>query len=382
MRSSDFELDQSPHHRVSLWRGRPTMAPLRPLLAATSFITATFAGVAAVTLSAPNFFFAPGDGLLSGLLFHRTYLEENEAALDPITYLFFRCAAAESVTVCLAYFLRVLGSIDDDYKRAYARICLSIHVTMLPLCIQNVLDPTGVFVRTSFIWQSIFNATMVYLTYIALKHDESDVRKSRPTKLISRASSASLKYDEDTIETQRAANQITAVFIGCYALPAYLLPDEFYGPDGIYPLFHRTTNAYNELDPIEVFAMRVMASVISYGVLQNSYLSKHTPSLLNKMHCVTNMFLLHPIMEQARSNGEWSVRWTFAGFCALVLILRYVQFRAAGFFDTFGQPAATSCSSAPSLSSSRRIHRSPSSHQSQVELVRRSKSVQSAQLHM
>lgn len=339
------------------------MAPLCSLLAVTSFITATFAGVAAVTLSAPNFFFAPGDGLLSGLLFHRTYFDENEAALDPITYLFFRCAAAESVTVCLAYFLRVLGSIDDDYKRAYARICLSIHVTMLPLCIHNVLDPSGVFVRTSFIWQSIFNAVMVYLTYIALKHGDSDGRKCRPTKLISRASSASLKYDEDTIQTQQAANQITAVFIGCYALPAYLLPNEFYGPDGIYPLFHRTTNTYNELDPIEVFAMRVMASVISYGVLQNSYLTKHTPSLLNKMHCVTNMFLLHPIMEQARSNGEWSVRWTFAGFCALVLILRYVQFRAAGFFDTFGQPSSSSA--APW-----------SSHQSQVELVRRTKSAQ------
>lgn len=346
------------------------MAPRCPLLAVTSFITATIAGVAAVTLSAPNFFFAPGDGLLSGLLFHRTYFDENEAALDPITYLFFRCAAAESVTVCLAYFLRVLGSTDNDYKRAYARICLSIHVTMLPLCILNVLDPSGVFVRTSFFWQSIFNAAMVYLTYIALKHDESDGQKSRPTKLISRASSASLKYDEDTIETQRAANQI-----GCYALPAYLLPNEFYGPDGIYPLFHRTTNAYNELDPIEVFAMRVMASVISYGVLQNSYLTKHTPSLLNKMHCVTNMFLLHPIMEQARSNGEWSVRWTFAGFCALVLILRYVQFRAARFFDTFGQPAASS-SLAPWLSSSRRMHGSPSSHQSQVERVRRTKSAQ------
>lgn len=341
------------------------------LLAGTSFITAAFAGVAAVTLSAPNFFFGPREGVLSGLLFHRTYFTESETDLDPITYLFFRCAAAESVTVCLAYFLRVLGSKDDDYKRAYARICLSIHVTMLPLCIQNVFDPSGVFVRSSFIWQSIFNAAMVYLTYIALKkQDENRGYLGKPAKLISRASSASLKYDEDTIETQRAANQITAVFIGCYALPAYLLPNEFYGPDGIYPLFHRTTNEHGELDPIEVFAMRVMASVISYGVLQNSYLTKHTPSLLNKMHCVTNMFLLHPIMEQARSNGEWSVRWTFAGFCALVLILRYVQFRAAGFFDTIGQPAAASASL---LSSSKRTY---SSHQRQVELVRRTKSAQ------
>eukprot|EP00563_Minutocellus_polymorphus_P006813 CAMPEP_0181039124 /NCGR_PEP_ID=MMETSP1070-20121207/10298_1 /TAXON_ID=265543 /ORGANISM="Minutocellus polymorphus, Strain NH13" /LENGTH=348 /DNA_ID=CAMNT_0023116947 /DNA_START=84 /DNA_END=1129 /DNA_ORIENTATION=+ len=319
------------------------------LLAITSFTTAAFAGVAAVTLSAPNFFFGPGNGVLSGVLFRRTYFAKDETALDPITYLFLRCAAAESVTVCLAYFLRVLGSKDDDYKRAYARVCLSIHVTMLPLCLQNALDPSGVFVRISFVWQSIFNAAMIILTYTALKRDKSDRGGGKPTKLVSRSSSASLKYDEDTIETQRAANQITAVFIGCYALPAYLLPNEFYGPDGIYPLFHRTTNEFNELDPIEVFAMRVMASVISYGVLQNSYLTQHTPSLLNKMHCVTNMFLLHPIMEQARSNGEWSVRWTFGGFCALVLILRYVQFRAAGFFDTIGQPAAAAA--AASLSS-------------------------------
>ena len=341
----------------------PTMA--FSLLDITSFITAAFAGVSAVTLSAPNYFFGPGDGVLSGVLFRRTYFAEDETALDPITYLFFRCAAAESVTVCLAYFLRVLGSEDDDYKRAYARICLSIHVTMLPLCLQNaLLDQSGVFVRISFIWQSIFNAAMIVLTYTALRREKSGRGKGKHTKLVSRSSSASLKYDEDTIETQRAANQITAVFIGCYALPAYLLPNEFYGPDGIYPLFHRTTNESNELDPIEVFAMRVMSSIICYGVLQHSYLTQHTPSLLNKMHCVTNMFLLHPIMEQARSKGEWSVRWTFGGFCALVLILRYVQFRAAGFFDTIGQPAAAA--------SSRRIN----NYQKQVELVRRSKSAQ------
>lgn len=338
------------------------------LLALTSFTTAAFAGVAAVTLSAPNFFFGPGDGVLSGFLFRRTYFAEDETALDPITYLFFRCAAAESVTVCLAYFLRVMGSRDDDYQRAYARICLSIHATMLPLCMQNALDPSGVFVRTSFIWQSIFNATMVFLTYIALRREENTRCKS--VKLMSRTSSASLKYDEDTIETQRAANQITAVFIGCYALPAYLIPNKFYGPDGIYPLFHRTTNEFNELDPIEVFAMRVMASVIAYGVLQNKYLTTHTPSLLNKMHCVTNMFLLHPIMEQARSNGEWSVRWTFGGFCALVLILRYVQFRAAGFFDSIGQPAASAASLHVPVSSRRMCN---PCNQKQVELVRKTK---------
>jgi hypothetical protein len=58
------------------------------LLDITSFITAAFAGVSAVTLSAPNYFFGPGNGVLSGVLFRRTYFAEDETALDPITYLF------------------------------------------------------------------------------------------------------------------------------------------------------------------------------------------------------------------------------------------------------------------------------------------------------
>jgi len=328
------------------------------LLDITNIVTASFAGVAAITFSAPNHFFSPYDGLLP-VLFHRTYYDDSRS-LDPITYLFFRCAAAESATVCLAYFLRVLGSFDDEYKLAYSRICFCIHFTMLPLCIQNALDTSGIFVRSSFVWQAAFNATMIFLIWIALKSEERKphiFNKEKRKKMITRSPSA-LKYDQDTVNTQNAANRITAIFVGSYALPAYLMPNEFYGPDGVYPLFHKTTQPLNELDSIEIFAMRVMASCISYAVLQNHYLTSRTPSLLNKMNCVTNMFLLHPIMEEARSNNGWSVRWTFVGFCGLILILRYIQFRAAGFFDTIGQPAAAS---------TRRIH---------VDVVERSKSAQ------
>lgn len=284
-------------------------------LPAVNVLTSLFAGFYGFTFyAAPNFFYSPSSGRYP-VLFNKTYLESDE--LDPITCFVLRCCGAEMCNICLTYFLFVKGTKSISYHRAHARNCLCAYVFSLPLCFSKALDSSGDFVRSTFAGHAAMIVLMIILTTKSLMESKD--------------------YGETAVENVdvyvHRANQIATVFMAVYAVPAYVAPNFFYGPNGLYPFFHTTTLDCNNLDPIQTFATRAMAASVSYHFLQHNFLDKHVPILANKINCMANILWLHPYMEQVRSVTSWGIQHVFLGKTALFLIVRYVQFRAAGAFN-------------------------------------------------